>query len=203
MMNRKTLLLMALGLAPVLIGGCGASYKASTASLGAVRGQEVQPGQSTEVPMTRQQAEEMANANNVSLGASSEEVPGKPDVAAQQGATPPGVGYDNIPGVQYDPALGTLHYGDGVQHHIVHHVHHDAASAAAMESWFGWETSHAVARAPRGWYHTRRMSSPRLPSCPPATASRKSRIWPTACAEREGCRWARHGRRNGGRVSRG
>lgn len=131
MMNRKTLLLMTIGLAPILIGGCGASYKTSTASLGAVRGQDVQPGQSTEVPMTRQQAEEMANANNVSLGASSEEVPGKPDVAAQQGATPPGVGYDNIPGVQYDPALGTLHYGDGVQHHIVHHVHYDGSTGVS------------------------------------------------------------------------
>ncbi|MEE2681022.1 MAG: hypothetical protein VX641_01490 [Planctomycetota bacterium] len=131
MLVRTKLLLLTFGLSPILVlGGCGTGAITSTTSLGAVRGQEVQAGQSTEVRMTRQQAEAMMNANNVSLGTSNEEIPGKPDVAAQQGATPPGVGYDNIPGVQYDPALGTLHYGDGVQHHIVHHVHYNASAGA-------------------------------------------------------------------------
>jgi hypothetical protein len=100
-------------------------------SYGAVRGQEIQPGQSQEVKMTREQAEAMMNSNTASLGNSSEEVAGKPDVSAQQGATPQGVGYNNIPGVVYDPALGTLHYGDGVQHHIVHHVHYDGSGGVS------------------------------------------------------------------------
>ena len=131
MLKRQTLLVLTIGLTPLLLVGCGTRATTSTTSYGAVRGQEVQPGQNTEVRMTHEQAEAMMNANNVSLGASNEEVAGKPNVAAQQGATPQGVGYDNIPGVQYDPALGTLHYGDGVQHHIVHHVHYDGSTAVS------------------------------------------------------------------------
>ena len=131
MLNRKTLLVLAGGLVPLLMVGCGTMKNTSTTSYGAVRGQEVQPGQSTGVRMTREQAEAMMNANNASLGESSQEVAGKPDVAGQQGATPQGVGYDNIPGVQYDPALGTLHYGSGVQHHVVHHVHYDGGTAVS------------------------------------------------------------------------
>ena len=131
MLNQKTMLAMAVGLTPLLLGGCGTLASKSTTSYGAVRGQEVQPDQSTEVRMTHEQAEAMMYANDVSLGTGSEQVPGKPNVAAQQGATPPGVGYNNIPGVQYDPALGTLHYGDGVQHHVVHHVHYDGSTGVS------------------------------------------------------------------------
>lgn len=131
MLNKRTTYVLAAGLLSLALGACCSTRNASMTSYGAVRGQEIQPGQSEEVRMTREQAESMMNSNNTSLGNSSVEVPGKPDVAAQQGATPQGVGYNNIPGVVYDPALGTLHYGDGVQHHIVHHVHYDGSASVS------------------------------------------------------------------------
>ncbi|MAJ46247.1 MAG: hypothetical protein CBC35_02915 [Planctomycetes bacterium TMED75] len=131
MLNKRTTYVLAGGLLLLTLGACGSTKSTSMTSYGAVRGQDVQPGQSQEVRMTREQAEAMMNSNTASLGNSSEEVPGKPDVAAQQGATPQGVGYNNIPGVVYDPALGTLHYGDGVQHHIVHHVHYDGSGGVS------------------------------------------------------------------------
>ena len=115
---------LAAALLPMALTACGTTQNPAMVNPGAVRGQEVQPGQSTEVQMSRQQAEAAMNSQNSGLGESSTEVAGRPDVAAQQGALPQGVGYNNVPGVVYDPAIGTLHYGSGVQHHIVHHVHY-------------------------------------------------------------------------------
>ena len=132
MLNMRTTYVLATGLISLSLGACGTTTNTTmTASLGAVRGQDIQAGQSEEVPMTRQEAEAKMNQNNINQGDGSVEVAGKPDVATQQGATPSGAGYNNIPGVLYDPALGTINYGDGVQHHIVHHVHYDGSNSVS------------------------------------------------------------------------
>ena len=128
MINKNRSRLLACTVMPLALTACGTNSTLHAPSMGAVRGQDVQPGQSTEVRMSRQQAEEAMNEQNAGLGDSSVEVAGKPDVAAQQGSTPQGVGYDNVPGVVYDPGMGTLHYGSNVQHHIVHHVHYNGSA---------------------------------------------------------------------------
>ena len=124
MIDKNRSRLLACVLLPLGLTACGTTPSSMLTAPGAVRGQDLQPGQSTEVRMSRQQAEESMNAENASLGGSSTEVAGKPDVGTQQGSVPQGVGYNNAPGVVYDPGLGTLHYGPGVQHHVVHHVHY-------------------------------------------------------------------------------
>lgn len=107
------------------LGACTGSARFSTAP-GAVRGQDVQPGQDQQVEMTPEQAAAAVNAGNAGMVGGNAEVAGKPDMS-QQGATPQGVGYSNNPGMLYNPAMGQHTY----IHHVIHHVHHDAASAAA------------------------------------------------------------------------
>lgn len=109
-----------------------------TVSPGVVRGQDegqLQTGQSEQVKMTREQAEAMVNQNKSQRIGSNTEVAGKPDPATQQGAMPPGVGYDNRPGVLYDPSTGTMHYGSNVVHHVVHHVHYTYGGSATPSGY--------------------------------------------------------------------
>ena len=109
-----------------------------TVSPGVIRGQDegqLQPGQSRQVKMTREQAEAMVEQERSQQIGSNTEVAGKPDPATQQGAMPPGVGYDNPPGVLYDPATGTMHYGPNVVHHVVHHVHYTFGGSAAPSGY--------------------------------------------------------------------
>lgn len=104
-----------------------------TVSPGVVRGQDegqLQTGQSEQIKMTREQAEALVNQNKSQRIGSNTEVAGKPDPATQQGAMPPGVGYDNRPGVLYDPSTGVMHYGPNTVHHVVHHVHYTHGGSA-------------------------------------------------------------------------
>ncbi len=106
------------------LGACGATGQYLTTSPGAVRGQDVQPGQNQSEKMTPQQAEELVKDSNASQVGSNTELQGKPDVAAEQGSVPAGVGYSNNPGVLYDPAMGQQSY---TVNHYVHHIHHDGS----------------------------------------------------------------------------
>ena len=113
-----------------------------TISPGVVRGQDegqLQPGQSEQIKMTREQAEALVKQNRSQQIGSSVEVAGKPDPATQQGAMPPGVGYDNRPGVLYDPATGTIHYGPNTVHHVVHHVHYTYGGSPNPSGYNGGE----------------------------------------------------------------
>ena len=108
----------------------GTSHR--TVSPGVVRGQDegqLQTGQSEQIKMTREQAEAMVKENRSQQIGSNTEVAGKPDPATQQGAMPAGVGYNNRPGVLYDPSTGTMHYGPDTVHHVVHHVHYTYGSS--------------------------------------------------------------------------
>lgn len=109
------------------LGACGTTARYST-SPGAVRGQEVQPGQDQSEKMTREQAEEIVNTGNANQVGSNTQVEGKPDEDAEQGKLPPGVGYANNPGILYDPAMGQQSY---TVHHYVHHIQHDGSSESA------------------------------------------------------------------------
>ena len=117
------------------LGACSGKTGSATA-FGAVRGQDVQPGQDQQVTMTPAEAEAAVNAGNAGMVGGNAEVAGRPD-PAQQGATPPGVGYSNNPGILYDPARGQHTY----IHHVIHHVHHEAASAAAAAAAGGTPAS--------------------------------------------------------------
>ena len=108
----------------LLLGACSGTAGHRTVP-GAVRGQDVQPGQDQQVEMTPEQAAAAVNTGNAGLVGGNTEVEGRPDMS-QQGAMPAGVGYAGS-GIYVNPANGTHTY----VHHIVHHVHHDAASAAA------------------------------------------------------------------------
>ena len=107
----------------MLLGACTSAPQYGAVP-GAVRGQDIQPGQQQEVPMTRQEAEEQINAAQEGQIGQNTEVAGKPDVAAEQGAMPPGVGYSNNPGVLYDPAMGQRTY----VHHYIHHIYHNGSA---------------------------------------------------------------------------
>ena len=122
----KTTLVTLTGTFFLMLAGCQSPQHTTTVP-GAVRGQDIQPGQQEEVPMSRAEAEaQMQEAQAGQIG-SNTEVAGKPDVATQQGALPPGVGYDNNPGELYNPAMGQRHY----VHHYVHHIYHNGSSAIA------------------------------------------------------------------------
>ena len=95
-------------------------------------GQEVQPGQNDETTMTRQQAEEVVEQGNENQVGQSTQSAGRPDLAAEQGAMPSGVGYDNNPGELYDPAVGHHTY----IHHYIHHYHHDGSQSAPPPSGY-------------------------------------------------------------------
>ena len=108
----------------LLLGACSTGSNFNSAP-GAVRGQDVQPGQNQQVEMTPEQAAAAVNEGNAGMVGGNAEVAGKPDMS-QQGAMPAGVGYGGS-GILFDPATGNHTY----VHHVIHHVHHDAASAAA------------------------------------------------------------------------
>jgi hypothetical protein len=113
------------------LGACSSSARLSTAP-GAVRGQDVQEGQNQQVQMSQEQAEAMVNNGNAQQVGGNAEVAGKPDVSAEQGALPQGIGYSNNPGVLMDPAMGQHTY----IHHVVHHVHYNGTDdgAAALNN---------------------------------------------------------------------
>lgn len=123
----KTPARILLGCTLVLALGACSTGSRLTSSPGAVRGQDVQPGQNQQVEMSRQQAEAMVNQGNAGQVGGNAEVAGRPDVAAEQGAMPAGVGYSNNPGELYNPAMGQHTY----VHHVIHHVHYNGTAAGA------------------------------------------------------------------------
>jgi hypothetical protein len=117
----------ALAAASLLFLGASLSAPRHSVAAGAVRGQEIQPGQSQEKPMTREEAEALVNVGNENQVGENTQVEGKPEVADEQGAMPQGVGYANNPGELYDPAVGRHTY----VHHYIHHIYHDGSAASA------------------------------------------------------------------------
>ena len=68
--------------------------------------------------------EEAVNAGDANQVGSNTEIAGKPNAAVEQGSLPAGVGYDNNPGILYNPAMGQQSY---TVHHYVHHIQHDGS----------------------------------------------------------------------------